>query len=51
MPTQRPIRLDLDPDDLPAVMFALQRTIDDLEARAIVATGRDPDRGPSSAVE
>jgi hypothetical protein len=51
MPTQPPIRLDLDPDALPAVVFALQRTIDDLEARAIVATDRDPDRGPSSAVE
>jgi hypothetical protein len=46
-----PIRLELDPDALPAVTFALQRTIDDLEARAIVAADRDPDLGPSSAVE
>jgi hypothetical protein len=51
MPAQPPIRLDLDPDSLPAVTFALQRTIDDLEARAIVAADRDPDLGPSSAVE
>jgi hypothetical protein len=51
MPTQPPIRLDIDPDALPAVAFALQRTIDDLEARAIVAADRDPDLGPSSAVE
>jgi hypothetical protein len=51
MPAQPPLHLDLDPDDLSPVTFALQRTIDDLEARAIVATDRDPDRGPSSAVE
>lgn len=51
MPTQPPIHLDIDPDALPAVAFALQRTIDDLEARAIVAADRDPDLGPSSAVE
>jgi hypothetical protein len=46
-----PIRLEIDPDALPAVTFALQRTIDDLEARAIVAADRDPDLGPSSAAE
>jgi hypothetical protein len=51
MPTQPPICLDIDPDALPAVAFALQRTIDDLEARAIVVADRDPDLGPSSAVE
>jgi hypothetical protein len=51
MPAQQPIRLDIDPDALPAVAFALQRTIDDLEARAIVAADRDPDLGPSSAAE
>jgi hypothetical protein len=51
MPAQPPIRLDLDPDSLPAVTFALQRTIDDLEARAIVAADRDPDLGPPSAAE
>jgi hypothetical protein len=51
MPAQPPIRLDIDPEALPAVAFALQRTIDDLEARAIVAADRDPDLGPSSAVE
>jgi hypothetical protein len=51
MPSQPPIRLDIDPDTLPAVAFALQRTIDDLEARAIVAADRDPDLGPSSAAE
>jgi hypothetical protein len=51
MPAQPPIRLDIDHDALPAVAFALQRTIDDLEARAIVAADRDPDLGPSSAVE
>jgi hypothetical protein len=51
MPTQQPIRLDIDPDTLPAVTFALQRTIDDLEARAIVAADRDVDLGPSSATE
>jgi hypothetical protein len=31
--------------------FALQRTIDDLEVRAIVATDHDPDLGSPSAVE
>jgi hypothetical protein len=51
MPAEQPIRLDIDPDTLPAVTFALQRTIDDLEARAIVAADRDPDLGPSSAAE
>jgi hypothetical protein len=51
MPAPPPIRLDIDPDALPAVTFALQRTIDDLEARAIVAADRDPDLGPSSAAE
>jgi hypothetical protein len=51
MSAQSPIRLEVDPDALPAVVFALQRTIDDLEARAIVAADRDPDLGPSSAAE
>jgi hypothetical protein len=51
MSDQLPIRLELDPDALPAVTFALQRTIDDLEARAIVAADRDVDLGPSSAAE
>ncbi|MFA9432845.1 hypothetical protein [Egicoccus sp. AB-alg2] len=51
MPAEPPIRLDIDPDALPAVTFALQRTIDDLEARAIVAADRDVDLGPSSAAE
>ena len=51
MPTPHPVRLEIPPEALPAVIFALQRTIDDLEARAIVATDHDPDLGPSSAVE
>jgi hypothetical protein len=51
MPAQPPIRLAIDPDALPAVTFALQRTIDDLEARAIVVADRDLDLGPSSAAE
>jgi hypothetical protein len=51
MPAEQPIRLEIDPDDLPAVTFALQRTIDDLEARAIVASDCDVDLGPSSAAE
>jgi hypothetical protein len=51
MPVQPPIRPEIDPDALPAVTFALQRTIDDLEARAIVAAYRDVDLGPSSAAE
>jgi hypothetical protein len=51
MPSPPPIRLDIAPDALPAVTFALQRTIDDLEARAIVAADRDPDLGPPSAAE
>ncbi len=51
MTPQPPIRLDIDPAALPAVTFALQRTIDDLEARAIVAADRDADLGPSSAAE
>jgi hypothetical protein len=51
MSTPRPIRLEIPPEALPAVTFALQRTIDDLEARAIVATDHDPDLGPPSAVE
>jgi hypothetical protein len=32
------------------VTFALQRTIDGLEARALIATDHDPDLGPPSAV-
>ena len=51
MPAQPVIRLDIDPDALPAVTFALQRTIDDLEARAIVAADRDGGLGPSYAAE
>lgn len=51
MPAQLPTSLDIDPDALPVVTFALQRTIDDLEARAIVAADRDPHLGPSAAVE
>lgn len=51
MPAQRPIRLAIDPEALPAVVFALQRTIDDLEARAIVAIDRDVELGPPSAAE
>ena len=51
MTAQPPIRLDIDPAALPAVTFALRRTIDDLEARAIVAADRDADLGPSSAAE
>ena len=51
MTAQPPIRLDIDPAALPAVTFALRRTIDDLEARAIVAADRDADLGPSLAAE
>jgi hypothetical protein len=51
MPTPRPIRLEIPPEALPAVTFALQRTIDDLEARALIATDHDPNLGPPSAVE
>ena len=51
MTAQPPIRLDIDPAALPAVTFALRRTIDDLEARAIVAADRDADLGPASAAE
>jgi hypothetical protein len=51
MSTEPTIHLAIDPDALPAVTFALQRTIDDLEARAIVAADRDVDLGPSSADE
>ena len=51
MTTQRPVQLHIEPDAMSAVTFALQRTIDDLEARALVATDRDPHLGPSSAAE
>ena len=51
MPTPRPIRLEIPPEALPAVTFALQRTIDDLEARALIATEHDPDLGPASAAD
>ncbi len=51
MSTPPTIHLAIDPDALPAVTFALQRTIDDLEARALVAVDRDVDLGPSSAAE
>ena len=51
MTTQRPVQLHIDPDAMSAVTFALQRTIDDLEARALVATDQDPHLGPSSAAE
>ena len=45
------VRLEIDAEALSAVTFALQRTIDDLEARALVATDQDPDLGPPSAAE
>ena len=51
MTTQRPAHLHIDSDAMSAVTFALQRTIDDLEARALVATDQDPHLGPSSAAE
>ena len=51
MSTHRPVHLQVDPDAMSAVTFALQRTIDDLEARALVATRQDPHLGPASAVE
>ena len=51
MSTPRAIRLEIPPEALPVVMFALQRTIDDLEARALIATEHDPDLGPASAAE
>ena len=51
MSTPRAIRLEIPPEALPVVTFALQRTIDDLEARALIATEHDRDLGPASAVE
>ena len=51
MSTQRPAHLQVDPDAMSATVFALQRTIDDLEARALVATRQDPHLGPASAGE
>ncbi len=43
------ISLDWPAADLLA--YALQRTMDDLEARAIVAEHHDPELGPASAAE
>jgi hypothetical protein len=51
MSPQPTIQLTIGPDALPAVVFALQRTIDDLEARAIIAIDRDVELGPPSAAE
>ena len=51
MSTHRPVHLQVDPDAMSAVTFALQRTIDDLEARALVAARQDPHLGPASAAE
>ena len=51
MSTHRPVHLQVDPDAMSAVVFALQRTIDDLEARALVAARQDPHLGPASAGE
>ena len=51
MSTNRPVHLQVDPEAMSAVVFALQRTIDDLEARALVATRQDPHLGPCSAGE
>jgi hypothetical protein len=51
MSTPPPVRLEIPPEALPAVTFALQRTIDDLEARALIATEHDTDLGPASAAE
>jgi hypothetical protein len=45
------VQLQVPAEALPALTFALQRTVDDLEARALVAVDRDVDLGPSSATE
>jgi hypothetical protein len=45
------VHLQVPAEALPALTFALQRTVDDLEARALVAVDRDVDLGPSSAAE
>ena len=51
MSTHRPVHLQVDPDAMSAMVFALQRTIDDLEARALIAARQDPHLGPASAGE
>jgi hypothetical protein len=51
MTSPPPVQLQVPAEALPALTFALQRTVDDLEARAIVAVDRDVDLGPSSAAE
>jgi hypothetical protein len=45
------VHLQVPAEALPALTFALQRTVDDLEARALVAVDRDPTLGPASAAE
>ena len=51
MTSQEPLHLEIDPDALVAVVFALRRAMDDLEARGIVASGVDRDVGASLATE
>jgi hypothetical protein len=45
------VHLQVPAESLPALTFALQRTVDDLEARALVAIDRDKALGPASAAE
>ena len=51
MSTDPHLHLNVEPDAIPVLVFALQRTIDDLEARALVAAQHDPDLGVASAGE
>jgi hypothetical protein len=51
MSTPHPARPEIPPEALPVVTFAPQRTIDDLEARALIATDHEPDLGPPNAAE
>lgn len=45
MSTEPTIHLAVHPAALPALTFALKRTVDGLEARALVAVDRDPSLG------
>ena len=45
-----PQNLEVESDTWPALVFAIKRTIDDLELRARVAGQADPGKGPEAAV-
>lgn len=51
VPTDATVHLHVTPETVPALLFALAATRDDLAARAIVAAAHDPDLGRHSAAE